>query len=91
MDVGRVFDNLIPHSPIAPLAFVPHPGELRLVRFDVIENSNILLPVMLPMQTTCILLQRSFPGYRHGQHQGIQRRVVKPFTDQPAGRQQADV
>jgi len=74
--VRRVFDNLISHGPIATLAFVAHPGELRLVRFDVIENSNILLPVMLPMQASGILLQRSFPGYRLGQHQGIQRWVV---------------
>ena len=73
---GPVFDNLIPHSPIATLAFVPHPGELRVVRFDVIENSNILLPVMLPMQATRILLQCSLPGNRHGPHQAIQRRVV---------------
>jgi hypothetical protein len=31
---------------------------------------------MLPMQAFGILLQRSFPGYRLGQHQGIQRWVV---------------
>lgn len=38
---------------------------------------------MLPMQASGILLQGSLPRNGHGQHHGIQRRMIKAFTDEP--------
>lgn len=71
---------VVTHGPVAALAFFPHAGKLGLIRLGVIVDANILLVGVLPVQASRVLLQRAFPGNRHGQHQGIQGRVVKAFA-----------
>ena len=34
---------------------------------DEIDNPNVGLIGVFPMKTACVLLQRTFPGYWHGQ------------------------
>jgi hypothetical protein len=41
-----------------------------------------------PVQAACVLLQRAFPGNRHRQYQGVQRRMIETFADElPDGQQ----
>lgn len=49
---------------------------------DEVDDAHIRLTRMFPMQATCILLEGALPGNRHGQHQGIQRRMIESLTDQ---------
>ena len=53
---------------------------------DEINDADVFLAGVIPMQTTGVLLERSFPGHGHGQHQGVQWRMVESFADQfPSG------
>ena len=74
--------NFVSHGPIAPLPFFPHAGQLGLIGFNVIVDAYIFLVHMFPMQAACVLLERSFPGDRHGQYECIQGRMIKAFADQ---------
>jgi len=61
---------------------------LGLISLGVIVDANILLVGVFPVQASGVLLQASFPGDRHSQHQGVERRMVEAFADQAAGGEQ---
>jgi hypothetical protein len=50
---------------------------------SIIRTSG--LARMLAVQPAGVLLQRSFPGNGHRQHEGIKRRVIESLADQLAG------
>ena len=52
---------------------------------DEIDDANVGFARMLAVQSPGVLLKVALPGNRHGQYQGIQRRMVETFTDQLAG------
>jgi thiosulfate/3-mercaptopyruvate sulfurtransferase len=59
----------------------------------VLTKSMMRTSVLLacsPVQAACVLLQRAFPGNRHRQYQGVQRRMIETFADElPDGQQDA--
>ena len=82
------FRDPVSHCPVAPLPFDPHAAQRWMTCVDEVDNSDSQFAGVLAMQSASILLQRSFPRDRHGKHQGVQRRMVKAFTNQPASCQQ---
>lgn len=55
-----------------------------------VNDPYISLAGVFPVQAARVLLQRTFPRNRHGQHQGIQRRMIETFPDElPGGQQDA--
>lgn len=78
----------IPHCPITTLPLIPHTQQRWVAGIDKVDDPHIGLGRVLAVQSARVLLQGPLPRHRHGQHQGIQRRMIKPFTDQLAGRQQ---
>jgi hypothetical protein len=53
-----------------------------------IQDSDISLGGMFTMQSARVLLQSSFSGDRHCQHQGVERRVIKTLADKFSGSEQ---
>jgi len=53
-----------------------------------VDNPNISLAGVFPVQSPRVLLQRTPPGNRHGQHQGIQWRMVEAFANKFSRSQQ---
>lgn len=84
-DVGT---DAISHRAIATLPLVPHAHQRRVAGVDEVDDPHIGLVRMPPVQAPCVLLQCAPPGNRHGQHQGVQRRMVEAFADQLSGGQQ---
>ena len=59
-----------------------------MTRVDNINDTHVRFGGMLTVQASRILLQRTFPGDRHRQHQRVERRMIEAFADQLAGGQQ---
>ena len=55
---------------------------------DKIDDPNVGLVSVLSMQVAGVLLQRAFPGHRHGKDQCIERGMVEAFPDESPGREQ---
>ena len=51
-----------------------------------IDDPHIGLTGMHTVQAPSVLLQRTLPGHGHGQHQCIERRMVKALANQFASR-----
>jgi len=69
--------DYVSHGPVTTEAFVPHPGELGMLVFNIIINTYVFLAGMLSVQTARVLLERPFPRYWHGQHQRVEGRMVE--------------
>jgi len=54
---------------------------------DEIDDPNVGLVGVFPMQAAGVLLQCAFPGYRHGEDQGVERGMVEAFADESPGRE----
>jgi hypothetical protein len=63
-------------------------GRHHLAGVHEVDDSNIGFAGVFAVQAAGVLLQRAFPRNRHGQHQGVQWRVIKTFANQLAGGQQ---
>ena len=53
---------------------------------DEIDNPNVGLGRVFPVQAASVLLQCTFPGRRHRQDQCIERGVVETFPNESPGR-----
>ena len=54
---------------------------------DEVDDPHIGFAGVLPVQPARVLLQGALPRHWHGQHQGVQRRMVESFADQFSGGQ----
>ena len=63
------FADSIPHGRVSAPALVPHPQQRRVARVYEIDNPNVGLVGMLPVQAASVLLQSAFPRHRHRQYQ----------------------
>ena len=52
-----------------------------MIGLDVIQDPHVILAAVRPVEPAGVLLQRSLPGYRHGQNEGVQWRVIESLTD----------
>ena len=52
---------------------------------DKIDDPNVGLGSVLPMQPPGVLLQRAFPGHRHGQNQSVERGMIEAFPNESTG------
>ena len=48
---------------------------------DEVDDTSGDFAGMLAVQPSGVLLQRSFPGDRHGKNQSIQRWMIEAFAD----------
>jgi hypothetical protein len=55
---------------------------------DEIDDPNVGLGSVFPVQAAGVLLQCAFPGYRHRQDQCVERGMVEAFPDESPGREQ---
>ena len=67
MHLSRSFGDAVPHRAVAALAFLPHSEQCGMAGVDEIDDANVGLVGVFPMQTAGVLLQGALPGYRHGQ------------------------
>jgi hypothetical protein len=64
---SRGFRDAVSHRAVAALAFIPHSEQCGMAGVDEIDDANVSLVGVFPMQAAGVLLQCAFPGYRHGQ------------------------
>ena len=64
-----------------------HPGQDRHRGVHIIDDKDIGLSGVSPVQSPHILRQRPLPGNRHRQEQRIEARVIKPLADVASRRQ----
>ena len=58
-----------------------HPGQDRHRCINIIDDKDIGLSGVSPVQSSHILSQRPLPGNRHRQEERIEARVIKPLPD----------
>jgi len=96
--LGRVYEAIlhrkrralfegIPKRSISRSSFRRHARQHGHRFIDVVEDENLRLSMMLPVQPADILRQRAFPGNGHRQKERIQSGIVEAFPDVAPGRQ----
>ena len=53
----------------------------RILDIDIIVNMKIALAYAHSIEPTCVLSERTLPGNRHGEHKGVEARMIKAFPD----------
>lgn len=52
---------------------------------DVVDDADVVLGVVVAVQSSGVLGDGALPGDRQREHQRVQARVVEPLADEPAG------
>ena len=66
----------IAHRTVATLTLLPHSQQRRMACIDEVDDPHIGFAGVFPVQAARVLLQSALSGHGHGQHQGVERRVV---------------
>jgi hypothetical protein len=80
------FRDPISHRPIAVLPLLPHAHQRRVAGVHEIDDPNVILVDVVPMQPTGVLLQRSLLRDRHREDKRVERRMVEALAHQLARR-----
>jgi len=81
--VPRVADRAVPAQPR-----LEHAQEHRHLAVYVVEDPDLTLTRMQPMQPARVLHERTLPRYGQREEESIKSRVVEAFTDVAPGREE---
>ena len=72
----------MPLRPIAPLTLCPHPAQPRIIDFHIVIDTKVGLALAAAVKAAGILLERSLPGDRQGQDEGVEAGMIEALADQ---------
>lgn len=66
---------------VRALALSKHAPKDRDFVIDVVDDPDFVLGFVVAVKASCVLGHRPLPGDRHGEHEGVEPRVVEALAD----------
>lgn len=78
--------GLVAQACVCALTLRVHTAKYRNRLVDVIDDPDLVLVIVMAVQTSGVLGHRSPPSDRHREHQGVQAWIVEPLAEVTTGR-----